>query len=554
MINFKRRLTAVATAGLLAASVSLVTPGVATAAPTCTTAAGVTTCKGTTSDTAAYEFRIPANFSGTFFLYSSGYRPSVDLPAALGGAVNNSPALGPDAAVVATMLTLGFGIGGSGYKEQGWNVDSAIKSNAELVGIVKQQFPAVKKVVAWGTSRGGNITQAFAEAYPNLVDAVGPMCAVGDGIGQVLELGSYVVFAMKAFFDPTIKGFGYSAGQAGYVEMLTDISKASAVLTKLQAGIQTGAWPDTASPGGKALAAAGVPSRSALLLSGLIAGMPTRSAHFDGSTGPGNPNDPTNTSYDLFALALSPALGTLENIASIVGIAFLGRYDAELRAGGNIADTTATDWDALLGDNRDTYSLALGGDTAVDAMIGVLKATPKITATPAAVAKLNSLVRTTGRVSDPTILMHTTVDALVVPGNTQWYINKYEAQYGQLVAAAKAAAKAKQAKLRKSTGNKKLVVKPVLPARQQMSFWVEPPEAYTKFTLAGPDTSFAAPAGAGHCNFSTPQLMSYAQLLAYAAETGKLPKIYTRDLFYGNLGFIDDEFYEFAIPSSLRNK
>jgi hypothetical protein len=395
----------------------------------------------------------------------------------------------------------------------------------------------------------------MAEANPNAFDAVGPMCAVGDGMGQVLELGSHVVFGMKAFFDPTIKGFGYSAGQAGYVEMLTDVSKASAVLTKLQAGMSSGAWPDTASPAGKALQAAGIPSRSALLLTGLLAGMPTRSAHFDGATGPGNPNDPTNSNYDLFVLAVSPALAILENIASVVGLAFIGRYDAELRAGGNVADNTATDWDALLGEGRDTYGIALGGDSGIDAMLGVLKATPKITGNPAAIAKLNSLAKATGKVTKPTILMSTTVDGLVDPGNTQWLSNKYQAQYAQAVAKAKAAAKAKQAKLRKAKKNNKLVVKPVLPAKLQMVLWTEPPQQYTKFLATGaPDTSFPAPAGAGHCNFSSSQLISYAQLLAFAAEKGKLPTIYNRDLFFENSGFIDDEFFEYEIPSSLRNK
>jgi pimeloyl-ACP methyl ester carboxylesterase len=553
-MTIKRRIAALLATGALGLSATLITPAIASAAPECATAAGVTTCKGATSDGALYEFSVPSGyFTGTFFLYSHGYRAPMDLPAALGGPVNKTPATSPDATVAKTMLSLGYGIGGSGFTEQGWNVDSAVKTNAELIGIIKEKFPTIKKVVAWGTSRGGNITQVFAEKNPNLVDAVGPMCAVAQGIGQELENGMHVVYALKAFFDPTIKGFNYSAGQAGYVEMLTDINKTAVVLGKLQAAIQTGAWPDTASPAGKALQAAGIPSRSALLLTGLLAGIPTRSAHFDGTTGPGNPNDPTNSSHDLFVLALSPALGVLENIASIVGIAYIGRYDAELRAGGNVADNTATDYAALLGDNRDTFGLALGGDTAIDAMLGVLKATPRVTGNPAAMAKLDTLVKANGVISDPTIMMHTTVDALVPPGNQQWFINTYAAQYAKEVAAAKAAAKVKQAKLRKSTGNKKLVVKPVMPTVKQMVFWAEPPEKYTKFLATGsPDTSFAAPYGAGHCNFSPSQLISFAQLLAYSAERGKLPTIYDRDLFFTGSGLLDDEFYEFDLPPSLR--
>ena len=52
-------------------------------------------------------------------------------------------------------------------------------------------------------------------------------------------------------------------------------------MSKLQAGVASGAWPDSSSATGKALAAGGVPSRSALLLVGLMSGLPTQSAHFD---------------------------------------------------------------------------------------------------------------------------------------------------------------------------------------------------------------------------------------------------------------------------------
>ncbi|MBU6352920.1 MAG: hypothetical protein KJS67_02650, partial [Actinomycetales bacterium] len=68
MRNFtlkKKSLSLVAISSLLTLTVVSV-PTVARAAdPACQTAAGVTTCVGTTSDNAKYMMMVPANYNGT---------------------------------------------------------------------------------------------------------------------------------------------------------------------------------------------------------------------------------------------------------------------------------------------------------------------------------------------------------------------------------------------------------------------------------------------------------------------------------------------------------
>lgn len=539
----KKKLTSALIVAALATTAAFVTPAVASAEPTCTTEAGTSTCTGTTSDGAAYSFSVPANFNGVFFLWSHGLRSNVDLPAALGGPVNKKADMGPAASVNSALLAIGYGIGGSAFPRQAWNLDEAVKTNSELIGIVKKQFPSVKKVVAWGGSLGGIISQATAEQYPNLVDAVGPLCAVAEG---PIAIGSYlddVLYGMKAFFDPTIKGGNYAPGAAGYMQALGDIQKVVDVLTSLQANVAnpvpSTSWPATASPAGKQLAAAGIPSRSALLLVGLVAGVPTQSAHFDASTGPGDPNDPTNSSYDLFALAVSPALAVLENIASFIGQAIMGRYDAELKAGGNAIDGTATDYSARLGDNRDTFSIALSGDTAIDGMLNVLKLSAPLRskADAAALAKAQTFLKTTGKVTKPTIAMSTVIDPFVTAGNTQWYVDQYAKQY----AAEKAAAKAKAKKAKK---------KFVAPKSKFMVFWTQPTtDKWTKFTATGlPDTSFPAPYGTTHCGFSLSQYLTVGMLLGDAAKSGSLPAITRSTIFTAPSGFVNDPYYTAALP------
>ena len=313
------------------ASTSLVTmtmvalPSAARAAdPSCTNLVVITQCVGATSDGAPYVVQVPAKFTGTLFLFSHGYRHFVDIPAGIplvgGYTVTNTPQPAPGRTVaeitqVATsMLGKGYAVAGSGFARQGWNVDSGLKTNVELIAIIKKQFPKVTKVVAWGESLGGFITQALAEKYPTLVDAAAPLCMAAGSVEAALTMAGDALWGLKTFFDPTIVGSNYAAGAAGYAQAMGDIVKVLTVLGTLQAAIAANptapAWPATSTVPASLKA---IPSRSALVLVGVMSGVPTQSAHFDNSTGPG---DPTATAYVSYASAISPALGTLENIAT----------------------------------------------------------------------------------------------------------------------------------------------------------------------------------------------------------------------------------------------
>ena len=323
----KSRFLAVLSSASLVAAVVIATPSHAAAVgPICDKKVPVQTCQGMTSDGAPYVMMVPANFNGTVALYSHGYRYNIDLPAGMlpsvpaGYKVTNTPEPipGGNPAIASYFLGNGMAIMGSGFARQGWNLDSAITTNVELVGAFKTAFPTTKHVLAWGSSLGGIITQTLAEKYPTLVDAVAPMC-MADNISAELTAAGDVLWGIKTFFDPTIKGGNYSAGAAGNAEALGDIVKVLTVMSKLQAGVATGAWPDSSSATGKALAAGGIPSRSALLLVGLMAGLPTQSAHFDSVSGP------EGALKLSFPLAVSPALAILEKYAAARGLAALRR-------------------------------------------------------------------------------------------------------------------------------------------------------------------------------------------------------------------------------------
>jgi len=515
-LRFKKsRLVSLLSATTLVTMMVVAIPSTAHAAPACDGGLAINTCGGVTSDGAPYVIKVPGNFNGTVVVYSHGYRPNVNVPAGIPGyggyVVNNTPQPGPIAAgnntgAISYLLSNGYAIAGSGFARQGWNADSAIATNVELIGTFKTKFPTTKHVVAWGESLGGFITQGLAETHPELVDAVAPMC-VADNIGAELTAAGDFLWGVKVLFDPTIKGGNYSAGAQGYGEAMTDLVKFFTVLGKLQAAVSSGAWPDTSSDTGKALAAAGVPSRSALLLLGLMAGLPTQSAHFDSISGPAGALKLT------FPLAVSPALAILENGANAGGLAVLATHDIELQAGGAVYDNTKTDYAARVTNERVVFNAALSGNTVIDALLGALSplnpGAPRAKASAAAVAKMNSLQANAGKINVPTITMVGSADPITPAGSSMRIAEAYAKQY----AAEKAAAVAVYKKTKSY----------VSPQKKLLSIWNTTPAAYTTFdaTTGAPITSTPAASGTNHCNFTVDQYLVVAKQLVAAGTTGK---------------------------------
>jgi pimeloyl-ACP methyl ester carboxylesterase len=501
--KFKRSLTLVAVSSLLSLTVVSIPTAARAADPACTTANFVTSCVGVTSDTAPYSMMVPANFNGTVYLYSHGYRPNVPVPAGIPGyggyTVTNTPQPGPNATVIGALLAKGYGVVGSGFARQGWNADSAIKTNVELVGIFKKQFTKTTKVVAWGESLGGFITQALAEQHGDLFKAAAPLCMASD-ITPLMTMAGDALWGIKTFFDPTIKGGNYSAGTAGYAEAMGDLVKVFTVIGSLQAAFaanaSTPAWPATSKVPDAIKA---IPSRSALVLIALMSGIPMQSAHFDSTSGPAA----LGANVTSFQIAINPAFAALENVANAAALAVLATHDLELQAGGAVFDNTATDYAARVSAEQFVWSSALSGVSGTAGLLSVLAASPRAKADPAALAKMKSLASHSGKVEIPTILFTGIADPVTVAGNQQSVVDDYAAYYAEKWAAAK------------KEGTR------VRPQNNQLVLWNFPPEKYTKFNGIVPDTTVPAATGTNHCNFSTSQYLAIADLLAYAADNGK---------------------------------
>ena len=453
----------------------------------------VEVCSGTTSDGAKYEYRTNSeNFNGTVYLWSHGYRYAVNLPAGIqppGGTtpyiVDMSAEVGPSTAVVNQLLAAGYAVAGSGFDTQGWTVGSAIKTNVELIGILKSELPDTKGVIAWGASMGGFITQALAERYPKLIKSAAPLCTAAGNVNSELTMAGDLLWGLKTFFDPSITVSGYADGPAGVGQAALNLGKIAAVLTHIGATIletdNAKTWPAT-SPMPATIKA--IPARSALTLVGLMAGVPTQSQHIDGSSFPG-----TETG---FALALAPAIAIAQNAGYAAGLGIFATLDLERRVGGAFYDNTATDYAKRIADERASFNVALSGNNAIDGMLSILSSPfgARITPSEKGASGLKSLLAHKGKATVPTITMTGTADMITPAGNSQWLADK------------------------NAKNTKKF-----------LPLWVETPSKWTKFTAVGlPDRSGTTwPNGTGHCKFSGAQVMTVAKLAASAAKTGSVP-------------------------------
>ena len=503
----------------LVTTMVVVTPSAAHADTTCTkdvftpssggSAINFQVCTGTDFNGAKYEIRMPSKFNGMMYLYNHGIRgnhnmPKVPVIRPNGYVVDMAPEVAPgrttnDQLLIAQeLLKQGYAVAGTGVSAQGWSVPEAIQGNLQLINAAYEKFPKITRIVSWGDSLGGHISQALSEKA-DVIDAVANLHMAGSASSQYTYANDFL-WMFKTFFDPTIKGNGYSAGTTGYMEYMGDITKVLTAFGTIQAAIAadplTPKWPasSTVPDSLKAL-----PVRSAVLLVGLLAGVPVQSNTYDASSGPAGPLETS------FGLAISPALGVFENAFTALALALIGNYDAEIRCGGTIFDNTATDYAARLGDNGDVYAAGLSGKTATAGMLAYLNklnpAAPRVKGNPDSMYCIKSQQDNySGKITIPTITISQTADQ-VTPGG---FIQKFKDLYAENVAAGSA--------------------KPGM----LLNIWNKPPDTYTKFDAAGKPITPAIPTtGTSHFMYSNKDLLIIAKMLATAGKTGKLPSVAT---------------------------
>jgi hypothetical protein len=508
-ISMRKLIAAIGAAALLSTAAVAIAPSAYAAAPTCTKASdGVETCTGTLSNGAGYLIKVPARFGGTFFYWNHGIRFTYPLPGVI-TVPKGVEELTPNNMPESSMLRAGYGLatydGVSPGGQRGWNTADRVEMLKELIDTVKAKY-TVRKGVVYGSSQAGSIITPFVEKYPTYADSVGIMAGVTPSIGQSLQALCDAFYILSVFADPTIKGCAAmgTKGLAGHYAAAAEFGKVVALLTAW--GGNLGA-PGLEYPA--ALKGSGIPQRSALLLTGLLIGLPAKSAHMDGIT----------TSPVIAEQSINATVAILENFGEAIATGTFGGQAVSEVTGPGFYDNTKTNWFKLL-DPADSgrYNLGLSGDGAINAMLGVLSMAPRVTGDPAAIAKLKALDKSKFDTTKPVVLLSNEADRLVFAGNSALYVDKARAIYEAKLAKYEAARDAAM------TSDQRAAAAKLKPVWNVVSLYAMTPETYTVYTAQGlPNLGGApSPSGVGHQTFTLKQMMAWVKILAHAADTGKV--------------------------------
>jgi len=386
-------------------------------------------------DGAKYAIKLPERWNGTLLLYSHGYRfaapapPNFD-PVDTAAQVSSTDTDGSAGDPLSTsLLAAGYALAGSSYKSNGWAVADGVKAGADLRDKFVKLVGTPKRTYVWGDSLGGLVTQLIAETHPDWVDGAAPMCGVLAGPNYNFDAALDVAFAVKTLIDPQLKLTGYSSQQ-----------DASANWQHAAAAVQKAA-ADTAGGG----------TAKAMFIASLV-DAPTATATYDG--------------HDL----VSQVKARVESLLTALAFGTSGRYELEQRIGGNPSDNSQADYAGRIDTAEASLISTVGGN--VDALQKQLADAPRVTADATAREAFEKLGDPTGKLTVPTVTMHTEQDPLVLVQNESVFAGRVRAeqQSGQLV-----------------------------------QLYIRPPATYSE--------TDKAPYGAGHCRFSDGQRLGLVKVL-----------------------------------------
>jgi hypothetical protein len=328
---------------------------------------------------AQYKIEVPANWNGTLFLYSHGYR----FPGANPGQDAGDPT------TAAAMLAQGYALAGSGYSTTGWALQQAFHDQIALLDFFGATCGQPSRTIAWGHSLGGIITAGLVQLNPGRFAGALPMCGVlAGGVGtwnQALD-----------------SSFAFSTLLTGGTLPIVNLPQNPAALNA-DLGQALGALSTAQST---------AQGRARIALAAAMADIP----------GWFTPLSPEPASADVDAqLANQIAWEKQPDLA----FAYFGRADLEFRAGGNPSWNTGVDYRVQLAhsvDRDEVIALYQRAGLDLQADLDTLNNAPRISANPSSVDYLSHYVTFDGEVgATPVLTMHTTGDGLVANEDERSY-------------------------------------------------------------------------------------------------------------------------------------
>ncbi len=148
-------------------------------------------------DGAPYRIVVPANWNGTLLVYGHGYRDKADHP---GEVDNRNPDIAPNADLANYLLSQGFALSGSAYRDNGWAVEEGIRDLKNLTLHFRTRVARPQRTILWAFSMGTVIAFTSMERYSGLYDGALCACAVGAGATQSWDSSGDLALAYDVLF------------------------------------------------------------------------------------------------------------------------------------------------------------------------------------------------------------------------------------------------------------------------------------------------------------------------------------------------------------------
>lgn len=319
---------------------------------------------------APYVINVPGAWNGTLLLFAHGYRDKADHPGELD---DRSASASPSPALEPVLLSLGYALAGTAYRDNGWAVNEGLQDVVNLTSFFRDQVANPDRTILWGFSMGSVIALKTLEQHGGLFDGAIAACAVGAGATRTFDLAADIGLAYDVTF-----GFPAPWGEPGHVR--TDLDFDTEVLPVLASQL-------------------GDPTNSGRFeFLRLVNRIPLAGFY----PGPGSPN-----------WLLTDMFFVTEALAEL-----------QRRAGGPVLQNLDHHY------RLDPAEIAYLGSLGVDAegLLALMNARTTIEADTSARNYLEHNANYKGTIKHPVLTMHTTVDGFVPTSG--------EGVYGELVAEA----------------------------------------------------------------------------------------------------------------------